>query len=192
MRPLSCRRARALVVASRDGGLRLEARLALDAHLADCQACRALDARDAALEEALARLEEPPVERLDLEAAVRAVRAGIAQRERRALERRRRLRPIAIAVALAAGLALALALLRARPAAVREAPRLVEHVPEQRAEETALAPREIPPEHSSGDVERLAAARTRCAEAFDAALALDADVEARLAALDGPLSDLAR
>jgi hypothetical protein len=70
-----------------DARLSLAERRKLDGTCRECDVCRALDA-DASLDEALAALPEPPIERIDLDAAVRAVRASMAparaQREARA------------------------------------------------------------------------------------------------------------
>lgn len=107
---MRCSQARRRILASRDARLALADRLELDTHLQVCTVCRALDAADADLEEALAALPEPPVERVDVEAAVRAVRVRIDEGEReRAAERTRRVRAgkqIGWAAAAAAAIAL--------------------------------------------------------------------------------------
>jgi Putative zinc-finger len=88
---IRCSQARRRILASRDARLSLAERLELDEHLQGCEACRALDLADASLDEALAALPEPPIERIDLDAAVRAVRARIdgAELERSAQHARR-------------------------------------------------------------------------------------------------------
>ena len=108
---IRCGQARRRILASRDGRLSLAERLELDEHLACCEACRALDAADARLEEALGALPEPPVEQLDLDAAVRSIASRIdavgareaARRVRRTLVWRR------LAVACAAAVVLLVA-----------------------------------------------------------------------------------
>lgn len=75
-----CRHARHRILRSADGELELEERFLLDEHLARCPSCAELHARTLVLEETLARLPEPPHERLDLDRAAASVGAAIAAR----------------------------------------------------------------------------------------------------------------
>ncbi|MEM7306832.1 MAG: zf-HC2 domain-containing protein [Planctomycetota bacterium] len=72
-----CARARRWMLQAVDGELRLQDRFRLDAHVEKCPACRAALAEAERIEEALLELPEPPLEHVDVEAAVRAVRARI-------------------------------------------------------------------------------------------------------------------
>jgi hypothetical protein len=132
---IRCSQARRRILASRDARLSLAERLELDEHLQGCETCRALDVADAGLEEALAALPEPPVERLDLDVAVRAVRARIESAElEQAVDRARRARvrrwigwsaAAAVVVALAAWMLLGRG--ESEPARRSE---VVEHAPD--------------------------------------------------------------
>jgi len=74
---LSCRRARRALEARSDERLGLERGFELEAHLEGCPACRGYAASLERLDEALAGLSDPPLQRLDVEASVRAVRARL-------------------------------------------------------------------------------------------------------------------
>lgn len=129
---MRCREARALLQRAADGELALEDRLALDAHVAECERCAPLARRLEELEHAFARFPEPPVDSLDLDAQVRAVRARIAgdartERTRRftlSLDARRALVAAAVLALVAAGLVLFLRGAAApTPPVVQEPPR---------------------------------------------------------------------
>lgn len=110
-----CLHSRRRIELALDGRLALEERFELEAHLATCSACARLFADLRRLEEAFQRLPEPPLERLDLEAAVAGVRAALDARPRpaqvlpRAPKHRAR-RSAAVAGLAAAGLAVAIVL----------------------------------------------------------------------------------
>ena len=72
-----CTRARRAIPLALDGELALSERFRLDAHLERCSRCRALWEEQETLEQALADLPEAPLDRLDLDVQVAAVRAGI-------------------------------------------------------------------------------------------------------------------
>ncbi len=80
----SCRRARRAALLRADDRLPFEGGLALDEHLAGCDACRAYAELVEDVEETLARWPEPPAERLDVDAAVSAVRRRIGAESRNA------------------------------------------------------------------------------------------------------------
>ena len=79
-----CRAARRRFDGALDGELALEERFRLEAHLAACPVCAQRFAELRRVEEAFQRLPEPPLERLDLDAAVDGVRAGLAAAARSA------------------------------------------------------------------------------------------------------------
>ena len=105
---IRCRTARAYMLRAVDDELALERDLELRAHLTDCEVCRVHWERAAALEQALARLPDPPLDSLDVERAVAAVRARCADEPAPgALGPRRERSPsrrAAVAAALALGL----------------------------------------------------------------------------------------
>ena len=72
-----CTQARRWIDRAVDGELSIDERFRLDAHVERCAACRADLAALEQLESALAGAPQPPVDSLDLERAVTAVRAGI-------------------------------------------------------------------------------------------------------------------
>lgn len=74
---MKCRDARRALERRIDERLALEVGFELDAHLEDCAACRERLQRGDALDEAIARMPEPPLERLDVEHSVSAIRARI-------------------------------------------------------------------------------------------------------------------
>ncbi|MBK7874286.1 MAG: zf-HC2 domain-containing protein [Planctomycetes bacterium] len=76
---MRCRDARSALHRAADGLASIEERLELDAHVAECERCAPLARRLEELELAFARLPEPPVESLDVETQVRAVRARLEQ-----------------------------------------------------------------------------------------------------------------
>ncbi|MBI5362529.1 MAG: zf-HC2 domain-containing protein, partial [Planctomycetes bacterium] len=117
---MNCRRARSALQRAADGELPLGERLEVEAHARDCERCAPLARRLTELDDAFTRFPEPPVESLDLDAQVRAVRARV-EREHDAPVRvpvRRRALVLAAAAVLVAALAgLALLLRGSRPAA---------------------------------------------------------------------------
>lgn len=192
---MNCRRSQRALRQRLDETLQLDLELRLQSHLADCARCRAFDARAQALEEALVRLPEPPVERLDVERALQAVRVARVARVPATTVARPWRRVAAVVVgSAAASFALWIALSedtrsreqladseRVTPTEVTPAPEpptLVE------AELSPLAPVEastsqLAPEQVL-DVERLAAARTEVRERLSvlgASLELDATPE---------------
>jgi len=123
----SCREIRAGIAASLDESLPIEAVFAIEEHVRGCEACRAEHELARELEAALARIPEPPVDRLDVERAVATVRAAIDPG--RTPVARRRWIPIAVAAACAASLLLTLRLPLPHPHPARPsvpAPALVE------------------------------------------------------------------
>ena len=129
MKRSACKRARRLIVQDWDQRISLEGGFQLEAHLAGCTACAALAARHAELDEAFARLPEPPVARIDLDAAIAAVRTQLPDTSVSPAERRHgpRLlgRPFGRPFLMAAigGLAAAaLVFVLSRPAATPELP----------------------------------------------------------------------
>ena len=93
-----------------DGRLTIEERFLLEDHLAACCECNARFARATALQEQLQRWPEPPVERREVERAVSAIRASIAEGGTRGRlpmpSRRRRLAAIAAVVIVGGAAAL--------------------------------------------------------------------------------------
>jgi len=73
---MSCRRARHAIRLRRDEELSIELEFVLDAHLQACDACREFERSAEKLDELLAGLPEPPVERLDVEHSVAKIRAA--------------------------------------------------------------------------------------------------------------------
>jgi hypothetical protein len=192
---MRCPQARRLVLASRDARLSLAERLELDEHLTGCADCRVLDRADAGLEEAVAALDEPPVEQLDLDAAVRAIGARIDSTEGEAAAGRvRRIatwRRLGYVAAAAAVLLVAWSLLGRRGGTPQDPGPIAEGDPtglrvqepgasEGPAELPAPAPEravaEAAPEPSVAgpgpqlELERLERARASVREAFAAAL----------------------
>jgi len=74
---IQCREARSRILPAIDGSLRIERVFELEEHLRACAECRASHAEALALDAALARLPEPPADRIDLDRAVAGVRAAI-------------------------------------------------------------------------------------------------------------------
>jgi len=72
-----CRQAQRRILRHVDHSLPLEERFLLDEHLGLCSECEDLYERSLAVEEALVRLPEPPEGRVDVEAAVRAIRRAV-------------------------------------------------------------------------------------------------------------------
>ena len=102
-----CRRMRARIERSMDRGLTADQELQLEEHLAGCPRCADYHDRLGALEEALSRLPEPPVDRLDVEGSALAIAARIEAEElasaRRGRPRIARVAMAAAALAIAAG-----------------------------------------------------------------------------------------
>ena len=73
----TCRTMRARIERSFAGATTIEHDLELEAHVADCSACRALYEQQANLSDALSLLPHPPVERLDVEASLRRINAEL-------------------------------------------------------------------------------------------------------------------
>lgn len=107
---MACRSARRAILRRVDGDLPIEAELELDAHLAGCPACRRVEERAMRLEEALVRLPEPATARLDVEGAVRRIRARMEARDGAYEAARGRRVPIARLAAAAAAVLLLAAL----------------------------------------------------------------------------------
>lgn len=172
---MRCREARALLQRAADGELALEDRLALDAHVAECERCAPLARRLEELEHAFARFPEPPVDSLDLDAQVRAVRARIAgdartERTRRftlSLDARRALVAAAVLALVAAGLVLFLRGAAApTPPVVQEPPRSPSVAPRDAVDAPKDARADVAaPElaHDGSSVQRARARRGRCA-----------------------------
>jgi len=99
-----CRRMRERALRELDRELNIDEALELDAHLAECDACREFVRSAQSLEGLLQSLGEPPVEQLDIERNVLAIRERIASPT--AVERRRSSRVWPIALAVAASVAL--------------------------------------------------------------------------------------
>ncbi len=99
---MKCRSAQRALRLQLDDSLALERELALEHHLADCASCRSRAMQMQALEEALVRLPQPPVERLDVERAVAQVRARCEVAPVEPVERGHLLRQGAIVLAAAA------------------------------------------------------------------------------------------
>ena len=72
-----CRTARRRILRAVDQDLPLEERFRLDDHLAQCSACATEYQRALHLEEAFARMPDPPHARLDLERTVRSIRTSL-------------------------------------------------------------------------------------------------------------------
>jgi hypothetical protein len=72
-----CRRALPRIERAADGSLSLEERFQLEEHVAGCPRCAKRYEEALAIEEALLALPEPPLLRLDVEAAVRGVRSAL-------------------------------------------------------------------------------------------------------------------
>jgi hypothetical protein len=66
-----------VVERSFEGRASLDELFDLEAHVRDCARCRELHEQSHALQEALAEMPAPPVERLDVERALAGIRAGI-------------------------------------------------------------------------------------------------------------------
>lgn len=121
---ITCREARSRILPAIDGSLRIERVFELEEHVRGCGECRARYEEARALDAALTRLPEPPVDRIDLERAVAGVRAAIDSESapiQRVAPRRRASRWIPIAVGGVAALAAAVLvafLLRTRPSEV--------------------------------------------------------------------------
>lgn len=79
---MSCRRQQTRLFSAVDGTLSLDERFALDAHLETCARCRELAHSLDGLDAGLAALPEPPLEHLDLDAQVRAIRERGGSRAR--------------------------------------------------------------------------------------------------------------
>ncbi|MCZ6597026.1 MAG: zf-HC2 domain-containing protein [Planctomycetota bacterium] len=77
-----CRRIRSWIPLAVEGELPLDRRYRLDEHVAGCAECRSEYEAAVALEEAMQRLPEPPVERLDLDRIAGAIDAAIDERLR--------------------------------------------------------------------------------------------------------------
>lgn len=123
---MNCRHAEARLHAAADHALALEAQLELDAHVAECARCAELARALAALEAVLVRSAEPPLEALDVERHVRAVRAAIDARTEPRREPRFGLPWLVSAAAAAAALIALLWLTRTAP---RDVERVVERAP---------------------------------------------------------------
>lgn len=108
---MKCRDARRALERRLDERLALEVGFQLDAHLEDCAPCRERLQRGDALDEALARMPEPPLDRLDVEHSVSAIRARLEAERGVASSAppRRKVLLTWTAVAAAASLALAVA-----------------------------------------------------------------------------------
>ncbi len=181
----ACRENRARILAAAEGALPLEQQLVLEEHLGACPRCRALHARESGLQEAFARLPEPPFERLDVERCIDRIGARIARAapdagptRPPAAAHRVRLAWIVGSLAAAAGLALILANLRdaALPrgasdvASTVPAPLAQSPDPEPRAPEPAPLAPDREPAPAPIDAARLAAVREEVRGALIAAL----------------------
>jgi len=80
----SCRRAKKWIEEQSEGRLGVEDALQLDAHVAECSACREHRAREQSLVDALERLPAPAIERLDLDASLRQIHARLDAEPKRA------------------------------------------------------------------------------------------------------------
>lgn len=133
---MTCREARSRILPAIDGSMRIERVFELEEHLRGCGECRARYEEARALDAALARLPEPPVDRIDVDRAVSGIRGAI-EREiapvRRLPARRRASWWVAVGVGALAAAALLVFLLRARP------------TEEARAPEVAVRPLPPPP-----------------------------------------------
>jgi|GEM_PF-1997381 len=78
---MRCRQARRAIELRLDERLELEPGFELDRHLAGCADCRDLEARLQRVEDALLAQPEPPLEAVDVDAQVRAIRARLAAPE---------------------------------------------------------------------------------------------------------------
>ncbi len=107
---MKCRDARRALERRIDERLALEVGFELDAHLERCAACRERLQRGDALGEALARMPEPPLERIDVEHSVSAIRARVEAARGAAAPASRRRAPLVTWAAVAAAASLALAL----------------------------------------------------------------------------------
>ncbi len=162
-----CRRAARWVEREHEGELALERRLALDAHLALCAPCRARAARARRLDEALARLPEPPLERLDVARRAAAIRAQL-ERDARPDEREahRPLRRMANAAALVLALVLGALAWRVADDEERVEPPAPPAAAVARDEASAPAPAPAPTPLDPIDTQRLNDARDRAAAAL--------------------------
>lgn len=143
----TCRDARRWMERALTGELAIEDELRLEEHARGCPRCRDAAARGEALREALLGLPAPPLERVDVERHVRAVRAVLEAGDAQAAERPARLRRAAgwlAAAGVVAATALALVLgARERPAA-RPDPLAVGIASAPRAEPASPPPDEAP------------------------------------------------
>jgi putative zinc finger protein len=106
----ACRAMRARILSAVDGTLALEAQFELEEHLKGCDDCQSRFEKARALEALLVRQSEPPLEQLDLERSLAAIRRGISAAEAGPSSGRRAassLRRIALAASLLALFALA-------------------------------------------------------------------------------------
>lgn len=178
---ISCREARSRILPAIDGSLRIERVFELEEHVRGCSDCRARHEEARAIDAALTRFPEPPVDRIDLDRAVAGIRAAIdgeSAPAHRAAPRRRVARWVPIALGGVAALAAAVLvafLLRTRPDAVPGEIRAPEVVvaPPPPEPEVAPKPAPEPPESSEPiDPARLERARdeVRCLLANSAEL----------------------
>lgn len=188
---MKCRHARRALRLRADEELCLKDELALEAHVADCSRCAALERSLLLLDEAWADLPEPVLDRVDPEAAAEAVCARLAQ----APTRRRRAAWIGWSALAAASLLLAFIVIRLasrepdQEVAPREPLARGEQAPTPREParpqpSIAEAPIAATTERGSTDFDsaRLAEVRAELAEdllEFGGDLAADASLEAR-------------
>lgn len=145
----SCRKARGWILRARDGELGLDLDLRLQAHVADCDECAELWRRSAALEEAFTRLPQPPVESLDVGAAVARVRARCEADDAR---RRSGRRTLVRRLALAAALVLLVTAVALRPWRDAGTPRVGGAGPQLAQATEGLATESLPPETTPSDL----------------------------------------
>ena len=129
---ISCREARSRILPAIDGSLKIERVFELEEHLRGCDGCRARYEEARALDAALGRLPEPPVDRIDLDRAVAAVNAAIDRADIPvpALPPRRRTAWwIPIGVGAIAAAVLLFFFLRTRPSEEVRAPEIVVEPP---------------------------------------------------------------
>ncbi|MFN0008100.1 MAG: hypothetical protein ACKVXR_09355 [Planctomycetota bacterium] len=125
---MTCREARSRILPAIDGSMRIERVFELEEHVRGCDDCRARYEEARELDAALARLPEPPADRIEIERAVAGIRGRIEREIApvRSLPPRRRVSwwvPIGIGALAAA--ALLVFLLRTSPNEEARAPEVV-------------------------------------------------------------------
>ncbi len=158
----TCRELRSRILPAVDGSLSIEAMFEFEEHLRACADCRERYEEARALDAALARLPEPPVERVDVARAVARVRAAIDRESAPAPRRATRWVPLAIAATAAA--AILVAVFRPRSLPAPAAPSADRGEPTMATESPALPPATPEPVDIPLDPARLAQAReeVRC------------------------------